>query len=80
MTIEEKIEKVKSHLNEKLKAIFVNEQGQTYLQDVTLKSAVILKDLVLVDFVEYGNYTINVDLVGNLKDNRFAPLIEEALT
>jgi hypothetical protein len=51
--------------------------GGVQQQELTVKSARIAKDMVVLDFQEYESYVVNMDVVGTMTNGKFAPLYEE---
>lgn len=75
--IEDKLKVGLSFIGRKVSLYMALPTGGVQLQELTLKSARINKGMVLVDFQEYSNYIVNMDIVGTIRNNKFTQLYEE---
>ena len=78
--IEDKLKVALSLIGRKVSLYMALPTGGVQLQELTLKSARINKGMVLVDFQEYNNYIVNMDIVGTIRNNKFTQLYEDPET
>jgi hypothetical protein len=76
MSLNEKLEIVKTFIGKKVSTYITQPNGGLQLQEYILKSAWLGKNMVLVDFQELKeyNYVCNVDTVGVMNNGRLFAL------
>jgi hypothetical protein len=77
--IEDKLHIAQSFIGKKVIYYMPLVTGGVQQQELTVKSARIAKDMVLLDFSEYSSYVVNMDVVGTMTNGKYAPLYEELL-
>jgi hypothetical protein len=75
--IEDKLKSIQAYLGKKVIMFMPLQTGGVQQQELTLKSAWVNKDMVLVNFNEYEKYTVNADIVGTVVDNKVVMLYSE---
>jgi hypothetical protein len=75
--IEDKLRIAQSFIGKKVIYYMPLETGGVQQQELTVKSARIAKDMVLLDFSEYSSYVVNMDVVGTITNGKYTPLYEE---
>lgn len=76
MEKQQKLETVNKHIGKKVCVHLPQQSGGVQLTELTLKSAWIAGERILVDFSELSeyNYVVNADIIGTMKDGRLNPL------
>jgi hypothetical protein len=75
--IETKLKIAQSFIGKKVIYYMPLPTGGVQQQELTVKSARIAKDMVVLDFNEYESYVVNMDVVGTMTNGKYTPLYEE---